>query len=174
MSFHRINLEVVLILIGLLVEVCGAFLLAVEAIGLDNIKAWRQRTLIGPSYVLEAQHPVEIQRRAEKEQLRWLVWIIICLPSGVGGAVGTAISLSTRFNLPRWFIVPVGLIIGALVGAFLPDGVRFLLIGLTNVFTKIEESSKKGTIGLIGFIILASGILMQFVGTLPLLFSHSP
>jgi hypothetical protein len=49
--------------------------------------------------------------------------------------------------------------------AFALDGVTMLLRWSTAALAWAETRARKGAIGIIGFAVLAVGILMQFVGT---------
>src|ERR1039458_4340192 len=104
--------------IGLVVELGGAFFLAVEAIGLDRIQNWREKVRI-PVEVLRTSKTAEMQRRANSSGVPWMPGLLIGIGSGVGSGVG--VLLAEVFNSlltggPKRLSILFGLALGAFAG----------------------------------------------------------
>lgn len=153
-------------LIGLCFDLVGAFLLAAEAIGLETIRSWQEKAIDRPIYILGISKAIEMDRRADEMKLSWLPSAAIGLASGIGGAAGLFMALSFKqLGLPSW--VPyLGILVGGIAGAFFIDLIVFLLRSASRFFVWIQDSAGKGTIGLTGFVLLAIGFLLQFIGGL--------
>jgi hypothetical protein len=153
-------------LIGLCFDLAGAFLLAAEAIGLETIRSWKESVLDRPTYILGTPKTPEIAQRAEEHRLRWLPGAAIGLASGIGSAMGTFVALSIKqLGLPSWLPF-LGLVLGGIAGAFVIDGIVFLLRSASSFLLWVQESAGRGTIGLTGFVLLAIGFVLQFIGSL--------
>ncbi|MFK7831605.1 MAG: hypothetical protein AB8B57_17670 [Congregibacter sp.] len=154
-------------LIGLALEMAGAFLLATEAIGLDRIQSWREHWLETPLFILSASKNEEMERRANKNGMQWFVGLTMTFATMVALAFTVLMGdVAEGHGFSKWLRVPffvMGLIIG---GCFLQTGV-FLLRAASSALLRIEESSGKGTIGVTGFILLSSGFVLQTLGILP-------
>jgi hypothetical protein len=150
---------------GLCFDLLGAFLLAAEAIGLDTIRAWRERLLDQPAFILSSSKTVDIARRAQKARLPWVPQLAIGFGSGVGAGVGGFVALALKQT--GWStLAPLGLIVGGVVGAFSLDAVVSLLRASSSFFIWVQESVGRGTIGVAGFVLLAAGFVLQFIGSL--------
>ncbi len=159
------NAAALVTLVGLLLDLVGAFLLAVEAIGLERIRSWQDRWVNGPVAVLSGDK--EMDERAAIRAWAWLPGLFGTVASGAGAGAGTAVALALdTLGRSKWNGV-VGAVLGGLVGfgAF-PVAVR-LFRSVSRLVDQIEESTKKkGAVGLIGFLLLAFGFVFQAVGTL--------
>ena len=154
---------------GLLVELLGGFFLAAEAIGLDRIRSWRNAGRV-PLHILGTHRTVEMIDRANNLGVRHMPAILVGIGSGLGSGIGCALALAIKTHLPgasKWALLS-GLLMGGLVGAFALDGVALILNVSLRALDWIESRARQGTIGLIGFVVLALGILMQFAGSLSL------
>jgi hypothetical protein len=157
-------------LVGLTFELAGAFLLAAEAIGLDRIRAWKEQWLDRPTYILSPRQTLEIARRAKERWLRWLPSLAIGVACGTGAGIGTWLAQSAEvLGGSRWFAVPC-ILGGGLVGMVVPDAAVFVLRSASRLLDQVQLSAGKGTIGLLGFVMLALGLILQALGVLPSVF----
>lgn len=153
-------------LAGLCFNLIGAFLLAAEAIGLETIHSWQDRVIDRPTNILSTTKTAEMAQRAKTSNLRWLPGAAIGLASGVGSAAGTFAALSLKhLILPTWFPL-IGILAGGIAGAFFIDLVVFMLRSASAFLLWVQNTAGRGTIGITGFILLAIGFVLQFVGTL--------
>jgi hypothetical protein len=153
-------------LLGLGIELGGAFLLSAEAIGISRIREWRERYLRTPAHVLEPSKSIEMDARARAAGMRWLPGVMVGLSSGLGSAVGAACAIAFREQGAGRWALPIGLVLGGTCGAFAIDIARRALLGFSSFLTWVEERAGKGTIGLVGFCGLAFGIITQALAVL--------
>jgi len=173
-------------------EVVGTFLLAVEAIKLENLKRLREkiskhalRRLIPHILVSEDSTAEEIDKKKERVHMRFLlIFALVGLPLFLLVAIVIADSPSalwlavhsTLVHPPLW-----GAIARVLVGVVIAFGISimfgyvFYLLALAvftfpvRTLTWIEAHTEKGLIGILGFLIflLAAGIHGYLTWTAP-------
>jgi len=152
------------VLVGLILELAGAFLLAVEAIGIDRIRDWRRLGAERASWVLEPKKTGMMARRSLEARLRWLPTILVGTASGLGAYAGGGLALFVKQHAgPAWLSILAGLA-GITVGAFFIDAVVLVLRGITFLLGSVEASAERRTIGISGFFFLAVGIALQVFG----------
>ncbi len=156
-------------IVGLVLDICGAFLLAAEAIGIGRIRSWRENLLERPAYILGARKTIEMARRASERRLRWLPRVFVGISCGTGSAVGALLARTLVATTSRSSFWVFGLLAGGLVGAFFMDGVVVLLRWLSQWLVWVDESVGRGTIGVAGFTLLALGFVLQTAAYLPTL-----
>lgn len=149
----------VMILLGYVFELVGSFILAATAIGLERIEALTHRLewLRGR---LEDKRP-EDSKFEWNDPARWT--------AGIGAALGSGLSVvlvESHFrNEPRlWqYLIHLGtaVLAGTMVLAFI-FLVRLSAIGLRS----IDERTRAGSVGGLGFAFLFFGFVLQFLGTL--------
>jgi len=143
---------------GLSLSLVGAFLVSIEAIGLDRIRMWRERFLEDPAYVLEARDIRETEKRAIERRMRYFPVLLHGLAAGCCAALGSWLAL---YVLGRfWWL---GILIGGAVGYVSADVVRFGLQLLSRGLLWADENTP-GCVGIIGFTMLATGIGLQIAG----------
>ena len=128
----------ILTLTGLVVDIIGAFILAVEAIGVDRVRDWRGR-LWGDSWTT----PI-------------IGWVVT-------GAILFWLVRAGLYPLEEWWFrgaTAFGILLGvgiAMIG----------ILELTERFMSAAElSTRRRAAGLLGFTLLAAGFALQFAGTL--------
>ncbi len=182
-------------MIGLGVDLVGALLVAVEAIKIENFRSFRDRLLMkAHSYTLSPRivfmcengkrkivNPEE-ERPAESypgvfQALHYVAGLIVLFMANglLDGLLVTAYrdAVAWVFNLNWYFLIPIVLVsIPLLVfGVFWNLGeVAHIAITGTLVRTMkaidfIEANTPSGTVGILGFALLAIGFSLQFIGT---------
>lgn len=151
----------IIILIGLLAELLGAFVLAAEAIGLETLSRWIANLRQGRSEVTGERSP---RRGTFLDPNRfiaatvaiaacWISWTMLPhLPSWTG-------------KLPRIVLFSILAVLGGLCGVL----VRFAIIaGLGAAVSNLlilQRRVAARAVGTLGFGTLAFGILLQMLGT---------
>jgi hypothetical protein len=161
-------------IIGLGFEMLGAFFLAVEAMGLDTIELWNTNVFAVVTYRYQSLQGVETQRRAAHGDFRWLPYVVFVIATGCGALLGAWLVHTIKAINPPWkpqWTSVGGIIIGAIVGPFTLWGIMNMFKAGAHFFKWIEHTTQKGTIGLIGFVLIFVGLLLQIVGTVPHLFN---
>jgi hypothetical protein len=158
MSLHHI-----LILVGLTIEIAGAFVLAADAIGLDRLvhwasnlrevrgaltgaKPWARSTFLDPNRFLSA------------------------LGSAGGVAIGAYWVMPLLMSYPKWLRVPLAAVIGGggggLVGLALSISVPIVIQTIASALLRLESRARVHAVGVLGFGLLFLGFSLQFAGTL--------
>lgn len=147
----------IFILIGLILEIAGAFILAADAIGLKRFAQWIN-FLLSTKEQLTGKQKVK-DSIFKPSSGRITVAIICMLGSGVGYWVA---------NKVQWINKPeiVAGIVGAIMGIIVLIIIIFILKIIIVTLHSIEIKTRKQTIGLIGFSFLLFGFIFQFIGTL--------
>lgn len=154
-------------LIGLVLEMAGAFLLATEAIGLDRIKSWREQWLETPIFILTAKRNEEMEQRAKDKGMQWFFGLTMMCSLGIAVAIAMFMSgFAESHGLSAWLRVPFA-IVGLFVGAVFVEGCVFCMRTASTVLLSIEASAGRGAIGVTGFVLLSSGFVLQTLGVLP-------
>lgn len=142
-------------------------MLAAEAIGIDRIREWKERWFDNPNYIMSPTKTAELHSRAVEKGRPRLPMLFIGVACGLGSAVGGIFGqIITEFTGSKWLWI-VGVAVGGLIGAFAIDVALTLLRSISGVLTRIVERTGNGTIGVIGFVLLAVGFTLQALGTIP-------
>lgn len=157
-------------LIGLCVEIVGAFFLSAEAIGLRRIQSWRKRYFENASYVASTYSIEERSKRAAEVSLGALPLVLSLIGSSLGAFLGTWIALTIdalQFSwLPKRLGIAVGVLVGAVGGVYTLVTIAFLFRASSSILIWLESRTQQGAIGLIGFFLLLTGFVLQIIGAL--------
>jgi hypothetical protein len=180
-------------MIGLTLDILGAFFLAAEAIKLENFARIRERVLkpfnttLKPNRIFyEADGSMRFERPTRLDAWGFAIWFIWHFLGGMI-LVGLALSLvklllgwdllmtlwRARLGLVPWARWPVILFVGfqaALLTAAFPGEMMHKLAELASrlpihFLSWINRKAPNGTIGVIGFALLFVGFIGQMVGT---------
>ncbi|HRW60588.1 MAG TPA: hypothetical protein P5340_08035 [Defluviicoccus sp.] len=160
-------------LFGLALELAGAFLLAAESIGLERIEKWREQWLERASYVLAVPRLERSKQNVIEREFSWLLFVVMLAGTGTGSYIGATISMRIKdISGSDWSVV-IGIAVGGLIGYFFQDTVKLCTIHASRFLNEVQVIAGKGTIGLIGFMFLALGFILQAIGALSDIFDKS-
>jgi hypothetical protein len=181
-------------LIGLLLDIIGVALLSVEAIKLENLRKLRDRFLkpmheyakpMAVTLTDAPNEPPNPKLRYRRTMFDGCVWWALT-HTGTGALTLWLVWVGVRSHIPgllpwvvgQWQITGTfGRWTAGLIGAWLlfvlatgiGEGYHYTTIWLTkrlvDVADFIDARTPDGTIGVIGFVTVAVGFLLQFVGT---------
>ena len=194
-----------LTMIGLTLDIVGGFLVAVEAIKIENLRALRDRVLkrtnsyiLGPQILTQGVltfygnriardnkcHSENSQKKEPEESLPAMgclplltlhvvvgFMVLLLLNKLMGGIIYTkCLSAVSELNwLLRAALLLLVIIIGVPLSGSIGSGVfsafSVALRSTMKALDFIEAETPTGTIGIIGFLLLALGFLFQFVAT---------
>jgi hypothetical protein len=177
---------------GLIFDICGAFLLAVEAIKLENLRKLKDRylrnllisTTSRPWYDPTVKYDFEELRRREfGGRLRLFTFLhyvpgpvllatveLVGLAYGINPALGVATWIWHRSIIWRvvtiviscWLLLLIFMGLGEMLHSLFTWTVSSAIKGLEA----IDRNTPTGTIGILGFILLFLGFLGQLTGTI--------
>ena len=156
----------ILVLVGQVVQVISGFILSVEAIGLDRVaKLANSLSLLHRDLVDEKQDRPFFSRGSQIPRL------VVALSIGVVGTVCIYVVRHMRpgIKLSSWGVVTLSVVVGlitATVGATLWQALIYSLRGTVWGLRHIESRSTAKTSGVLGFLLLLLGFLLQFIGTI--------
>lgn len=182
-------------MIGLILDVVGALLVAVEAIKIENFRAFRDRILKKAHSFTLSPRIVFVDKNGKREivspdedrpaesfpglfmALHFVAgFVVVIIANGALDGLLYAYFLKAVgwFLDLRWYWqVPV-LLLTSTYGVFvvfwgLGEVVHVTLSSALNHSMKaidlIEANTPSGTVGILGFLLLALGFLFQFIGT---------
>lgn len=149
----------ILNVIGLLVEIIGAFVLAAEAIGVERIQSWA----INLSKTAAEMEGLKLRRGSTFLDPNRFI-------AGFGSCGGVAFGYWLSSYLPSETVVKyIAILGGAMAGAFLGvflhiGGIAILRIASTAL-KHLETRVRFRVIGLLGFSLLFIGFVLQLIGT---------
>lgn len=154
------------ILSGLVSEIGGGFVLALDAIGLERISSWATRLRCTRAEMAGEQRRT---RSTFTDPNRFI--------SGIGGTGGGAAGYWISQRLPIWgpylprFVsvlaaAVIGGVCGVVVGLTLYRSSLLLLHHGASALMHLEQRARLHATGVLGFGLLFIGFLLQFVGTL--------
>jgi hypothetical protein len=153
----------VLVLVGLSLEMFGALLLSVEAIGLDRVEAWARSLGVW-------REQTDIHKTADPRAIPKIQSYLIGINVGLGILAGgrVASGLDTMFGVQRQFVSGMcGAVIGGLIAAYvIPLLIKYLLSFVIFILRFAEQRTRVHRAGVIGFLFLLGGFTFQFIGTL--------
>src|ERR1041384_7012109 len=157
------SLDHVLILVGLAVEITGAFILAADAIGLARLAAWA-------ADLREVRGAVTGEKPWARSTFLDPNRFISAIGAG-GGVIIGAKWLDPMFSgHSRWVAVPLSALIAAIVGIFVAlvlTRVMIIIIQLiASSLLRLESRVRVHATGVLGFGLLFLGFALQFAGTL--------
>ncbi len=181
--------------VGLILDICGGFLLAAEAIKLDNIRKLRDLYLehvftgLESPYVIFSDDPERDEKIAQNRRRgfgRPRFYLLLHYMAGV--LLLAAISIIVwsfgispdRLVLAIWHLPVIFRILVIVLGGviFIFAGLFMLgelaihgimqgsLKGIMAILEAIERNTPTGTTGIIGFVLLFFGFLGQLIGTI--------
>jgi hypothetical protein len=156
----------VFVLAGLVAEIIGGFILALDAIGLERIARW----VASLRRTREEMAGEQVRKRSTFTDPNRFI-------AGIGAASGGAAGYLVSERLPVWVahlprivsligIIMVAGVFASIIGVALYQSALFLLHHITNSLWRLEQRARIRTNGLLGFGLLFIGFLLQFVGTL--------
>jgi len=157
-----------LLILGLIFEIIGAFFLATESIGLDRIRSWCEDSL-RPAIEVMGESNILIQReKAESTGQTRLLNIFRFIPGFLGGALGILAIGYIGERVGRTVGALLAGLVAGLVAALIITGTPRILRKIVSLLTWTEQKAGEGSIGVIGFVVLFFGFLFQFFATVPL------
>lgn len=146
-----------LTLAGLIIDLVGAFILSVEAIGIDRVQAWGDALRLFPNAPRAAGSSTFTDPRR--------------ILSGVLGGFGSAVGYWTYQYVAKHFATGVAVqmasaVLGAIAGMagslVVLAGCRAMALFLLHA----QARARRQSAGTLGFAFLAIGFALQFAGTL--------
>jgi hypothetical protein len=153
----------ILVLVGLSLEMFGALMLSIEAIGLERVEAWARSLGVW-------REQTAIERASDPRAIHKIQATFISIRTGLGilagGAVGNG--LDTVFGGQRQLVWGLfGMVTGALIAGYvIPLLIKYLISSVIFVLRFAEERTRVHRAGVIGFLFLLAGFTFQFIGTL--------
>jgi hypothetical protein len=142
-------------LTGLVLDISGAFVLSLDAIGLDRVHAWTERFVQLRSEIEEPNKPIGLRHPAR---------FISAIGAGAGAGIGPL--LHNYFMKDQsWVSIVLFSFLGGISAVMIGFGIIFIIRFVSILLTKIERKARERTVGGIGFVLLILGFLLQFVGT---------
>jgi hypothetical protein len=158
-----LNFPVCLILLGYILEILGAFVLAAQAIGLNRLSQWiNSLTRIRA----ELSGDIDPTDSIIRPGVARIIFASICaVGAGIGSYYGSH-PPKWAATFPTWAARFGAPLIGALVGVVL---YRIILVAMkltVNGLLLVESRTRRHASGILGFIMLLIGFILQFSGTL--------
>lgn len=144
----------ILNLMGLALEISGAFILSIEAIGFGRIEGWiRSLKIVGFRSTKQRLAPGELDY--SNSVLLWLVGVPVIL---------VEIILIFYLNL-GWgsFII---VLLGFVAMYILNRVASICLARIADLLNFLEEKAQRREVGVLGFLFLFVGFIFEFAGTL--------
>lgn len=182
-------------ILGLILDIIGGFLVSVEAIKLENLKVLRERffspihSVTLPHQIVFVKH----ETPETKSSGRWLlIYFGLHLLSGAIVCATVFLGINSFFNgsptiwqslLWEWYwnqpgtlillssllIIPIGCWFALIILFELGEMVHVALIWGTEIPIRLLDwvvtRTPTGTVGIIGFLLLFAGFLLQMLGT---------
>lgn len=157
------SIYLILQLSGMLIEIVGTFILSVEAIGLDRFQKWIESLTMIREQLSGKQKSNDSVRKPSAARI---IFATICaIGSGFGSWLGTHPPLwAARF--PSWVVLLTSIILAGLAGVILFHVILYIMLAVVSALHTVELRTRTRTAGLIGFLLLLVGFVIQFVGTL--------
>lgn len=157
---------ILLILIGLILEIIGAFILSAEAIGLDRFTKWIHTLMIYRKVMKikedESLKDISLKHKIIPNILIFIIMIVVIFP------VLSIIMDETiwGFKFPPLLGMFYALVIGMLFGSILLDSSLFALSLIIDFLIEVRKKSRQKSSGYLGFLFLFFGLLFQFTGAI--------
>jgi len=181
-------------ILGLFLDIVGAFLVAVEAIKLENLRTLRDRVLrrahaytLSPRITIvnsegELARPIQPSVPADRYPMVFIALhyvagmiVILLLDYVSDGKIFNVLIRSVIWALDQpWYSTAVILLLfffiggvgglwtlGELVHVSLTAGTRISI----RVLDAIDARTPDGTVGIVGFLLLLTGFILQMIGT---------
>jgi hypothetical protein len=153
-----------LVLIGLVVEIIACFILSIEAIGLDRVTRWTQALSLLRSDLTDEQKERPFFSRGSQ-----IPRIFTGLTTGLSVVINYYYIRRSEAYLNWWqqyLALLIGSLVLGLVAASIYEGSLYGLKATINALRAIESRSRARTSGILGFLLLLLGFILQFSGTL--------
>jgi hypothetical protein len=156
-------------LFGLVVEIFAGLILAIEAIGLDRVARWIGSISLAQEEIAGKRKEREDSSRdpGPKRIYRATLGALI---GGFGAWFG---SFAHTWDVRGWMYVAFALaggVAGGLIGVGFLFSTVYGLRGIIWLLRFAEERAQRKAVGVIGFGLLFVGFILQFVGTLVVMF----
>ena len=153
-------MNTIIILSGMALEIVGALLLAIDAIGVDRVRNWAG----GPTVVRRILSGVSPETKRHSAIL--VAFILVVVAYALGGYA--AAKLDWLFDGNPGMQGALGFLVGLGVALSALELFRFLLLGITAVLLSATGMAERRTAAILGAVLLVVGFSMQFFGTLTL------
>lgn len=140
-------------------EIIGALLLAIDAIGVDRVKKWADGPALVRRLLLSGVQPE--MRRAPGLLAAFILVVIDYILGGYAAA-----RLDWLFDGYPRKQGALGFLVGLAVALSALELFRFLLLGITNALLSVSSMAERKTAAILGAVLLVVGFSMQFSGTL--------
>jgi len=154
----------VLVLVGLVMQIVASFILSVEVIGLDRVARWTNSLSLLRSDLTDDKKERPFFSRGSQ------IPRIYC---GVMTMLGIVLMhfymekyLAGISSLHRVLAYLVGSILLGVITASLYEGVLYAIKAAVYGLRAIESRSRARSSGILGFLLLLVGFMLQFIGTL--------
>ena len=152
-----LSIGVDLSLFGMIVEIIGALLLAVEAIGVDRVSNWAESSNSVAGAMANGV-------RGRPRGTTVVAFVFIAAAYFIGGLTSEKFDwLATKAGYWRG---AVGFLIGLFISYLTLEGFRIGLLSLTRLLKRVSRMTKLRTAAIYGSLLLVAGFLLQFLGTL--------
>lgn len=163
----------ILVLVGQVVQIVASFILSVEVIGLDRVEGWAKRLSLLHKDLrdLADDKGTRAHERPSVTLGRGIPGIIVSL-AAAAGALGGHYVVRRFYPIPKFSDLRQDLLIFAVsivAGVFgivlwqtTVYGLRAAIWGLRD----LQSRSMARTSGILGFLLLLVGFVLQFVGTI--------
>lgn len=162
-----VSISNILVLGGMLLEIVGGFILSVEAIGLDRLASWINSLSLLHSDIAEDKKVRPFFSRGSQ-----IPRIICGLCAGAGVYISVLLSRKYFIDIQqiRWYqalyMSVAGGLIGGVLGVSLLLGLEYGLRAVVFGLRRLEDKTRARSSGILGFLLLLLGFLLQFAGTL--------
>ena len=159
----------IITLTGMLIEIIGAFVLSAEAIGLDRLAAWiRALSLFRNRSSGREQSPPDSALRPNAQR------ILMACTCGTGAGFGTYLGTHPPGFASHWPRLSYGLLaalLGGIVSVLVYQVVLVACSCIISLLLAVERRTRSKTVGVVGFLLLLAGFILQFAGTFAQVFS---
>jgi hypothetical protein len=159
-----VSISPIITLVGLLVEIVGAFVLAAEAIGLHRISAWvRALSLFRARSAGRRKEAPDSALHPNAQR------ICVACTSGIGAGFGSYLGThppSFVSHIPRLAFGLSAAALGGVVAVFAYQIILIICAIAIRLLLVVERRTRNRTVGVVGFVLLFLGFVLQFVGTL--------
>lgn len=180
-------------MLGLSLDMVGAFFVAVEAIKLENLRALRDHVLkrahgytLSPRIVFVGREPSEGEDPEEDRPwerhaglftaLHYLGGILLLVVLNfivAGGITRVVVNVGHWILSKRWYVIVLAAVVsifyvGVLGLWMLGEAIHVVLTSATKsavrVLDFVDARTPDGTVGILGFLLLFAGFVFQFYG----------
>ncbi len=150
-------------LTGMFIEIIGAFALSAEAIGLDRLWGWvRALSVFRERSSGREEPPPDSALRPNAQR------ILMACTCGIGSGVGTYLGTHPpgfASHLPRLAFGLFAALLGGIVAVLVYQIILAACSALIALLSVVESRTRAKSVGVVGFVLLLFGFILQFAGT---------